>query len=413
MSLISFLKYDDPLDIAFTHYRESCFIYNIGYDLMVSYLHYSMKIGITIQLGDGIGFQSNGMLQNLYFLFTSFNTVSNWDCYFLYLGENHLDFPRDQQRFIPLHHYIETFPFSFDVIIFGGFSIPSVFDSGVFSKTKIIILHCGATMIDDISKCLQQSDIPKGNNISLPKVDEIWTLPHHENNLGYLSALYHNRNVKIMPYVWDSTFIDLQLYQNNYSDLEHFHQEFLSYPLQSISIYEPNNTFCKTCLIPLATVVEHKRYGSQPIHVSRTFCAETISKNHHFNQKCRDLGITSDKDYFEFYKRQPFVSSLKSFGLNTIILSHNIHCSLNNLYFDALYLGLPLLHNSSKFSNYGYFYSDSDIHYAVDMIDYIIKNHHILFLQYIQQAKEVISEYDPQNPKNLDVYKKAITNLFA
>ena len=107
------------------------------------------------------------------------------------------------------------------------------------------------------------------------------------------------------------------------------------------------------------------------------------------------------------------MSSLKSFGLNTIILSHNIHCSLNNLYFDALYLGLPLLHNSSKFSQYGYYYSDSDIHYAVDRIDYIIKNHHILFLQYIQQAKEVISEYNPSNPKNLDVYKEAITNLFA
>ena len=370
-----------------------------------------MKIGITIQLGSGIGFQSNGMLQNLYFLFTSFNTVNNWDCYFLYVGDNQLDFPPEQERFIPLNQYIESSPFTFDVIIFGGFSIPSVFESGVFSKTKIIIFHCGATMIDDICKCLEKSDLSKDGNVSLPKVDEIWTLPHHINNLGYLSALYNNRNSKVMPYVWDSTFVDLQLHQNNYRDLDHFQEDFLSHPLNSISIYEPNNTFCKTCLIPLATVVEHRRYGSEQINTSRTFCAQNISKNHYFNQKCRDLGITSDKEYYEFYNRKPFVYSLKSLGTNTIILSHQINCSLNNLYFDALYLGLPLLHNSAILSEYGYYYADFEINDAVDKIDYIIRNHHTLHSQYIERGKELLYEYDPKNPKNLSVYQKTINAL--
>lgn len=372
-----------------------------------------MKIGITIKLGDGIGFQSNGMLQNLYFLFTAFNTVSNWDCYFLYLGDNQLNFPPEQEKFIPLNHYIKSSQFKFDVIIFGGFSIPSVFESELFSKTKIIIFHCGATMIDDICKCLDQSDLPKGETAALPKVDQIWTLPHHVNNLGYLSALYNNRNSKVMPYVWDSTFIDLQLNQNDYSDLDHFQQELLSHPLNSISIYEPNNTFCKTCLIPLVTVVEHKRYGSEQIKSSRIFCAEKISQNRYFNQKCRDLGITSDKRYYEFYKRIPFLYSLKSFGVNTIILSHQISCSLNNLYFDALYLGLPLLHNSSILSKYGYYYADYDINNAVDKIDYIIKNHQICHEEYIENCKELLYAYNPKNPKNLNFYQETINALLS
>ena len=46
----------------------------------------------------------------------------------------------------------------------------------------------------------------------------------------------------------------------------------------------------------------------------------------------------------------------QTLGSRTIILSHQLKCELNYLYFEALYLGLPLLHNSPMISEYGYFY---------------------------------------------------------
>lgn len=370
-----------------------------------------MKIAITIKLGEGITFQSNGMLQNLLFLANAFNSIRGWDCYFLCLGDNKTNFSIDQKKCIHLNDYIENASFKFDLIILGGFS-STIFEGGVFANSKIVVFHCGATMVDDIRKCLNQTN-HSGDKKSppLPKVDEIWTLPHHANNLGYLSALYNNRNSKVMPYVLDSTFIDAQLHENNYINLEHFQGEYLSHALSSIHIYEPNNTFCKTCLIPLAIVVEHKRHGMKPLSCCRTFCAEAIAKNQYFNEKCRELSVTSDKQYYEFHNRVPFVYSLKAFGTSSIILSHQLSCDLNNLYFDALYLGLPLVHNSNTLSNFGYFYPDSDINVAITQIDHIIDSHASRYPEYCDANKEIFWNFHPMNPSNLNTYIEAIETL--
>ena len=370
-----------------------------------------MKVGITIKLDKGRTFQSNGMLQNLYFLAKAFNRIEDCECYFLYSSDFEPDLILEKNQCISINDYLKSPHFEFDIIILGGFS-SMVFAKNIFANTKIIVFHCGATMIDDIFKCLDQSDSIAKNVQAMPiNVDEIWTLPHHSKNLTYLSTLYDNKNAKIVPYVWDSSFIDLQLKDNGYESIHEFRDDFLSKPLECINIYEPNNTFCKTCLIPLSIAVEQRRHGEQSLKSCRTFCAEKIAKNNHFNEKCRILGILSSKEYYRFSKRVAFVSSLRGYGPNSIVLSHQLNCELNYLYFDCLYLGLPLLHNSSMLSEFGYYYPDSDIETAAKKIDYIAINHHDNFNEYIASNKTLFDEYNPTNPRNLSVYEQAMRML--
>ena len=69
--------------------------------------------------------------------------------------------------------------------------------------------------------------------------------------------------------------------------------------------------------------------------------------------------------------------------------------------------------NSSILSKYGYYYADYDINNAVDKIDYIIKNHQICHEEYIENCKELLYEYNPKNPKNLNLYQETITDLLS
>ena len=150
-----------------------------------------MKIGITIKLDKGKSFQSNGMLQNLYFLAKAFNEVDEFECYFLYSSDFEPDLILEKNRCISINEYIVNL-FEFDIIILGGFS------SKVFSNTTTkIIAFQWCNNEDDIFKCLDQLRVqPSGQSLAI-NVDEIWTLPHHSKNLTYLSTLMTTKMRKL------------------------------------------------------------------------------------------------------------------------------------------------------------------------------------------------------------------------
>ena len=58
---------------------------------------------------------------------------------------------------------------------------------------------------------------------------------------------------------------------------------------------------------------------------------------------------------------------------------------LNYLYFDALYLNLPLIHNSHTLRNYGYYYPHNDIEIASNQLHEIIENHEKNISEYRSQ----------------------------
>ena len=133
-----------------------------------------MKIGITISLGKNTTFQSNGMLQNLYFLADSFNTIKGWECYFLYKSEGERDLVLPREFCISLNDYVQNNPFKFDVLILGSFT-GNIFKQPIFKDTKLIALHCGARLVDDMFRSLHILIILITPNSF--DVDEVWTLP--------------------------------------------------------------------------------------------------------------------------------------------------------------------------------------------------------------------------------------------
>ena len=84
---------------------------------------------------------------------------------------------------------------------------------------------------------------------------------------------------------------------------------------------------------------------------------------------------------------------------------------LNYLYFEALYLGLPLLHNSSSLSAYGYYYPDSDTQEAARQIDFILTNYSTDFRNRLSDYQIFLDSFNPSNPDNIAQYEESIFRL--
>ena len=369
-----------------------------------------MNIGITIRFNKGTSFQSNGMFQNLFFLADALNTIDGWNCYFLYESNCTPNLILPPDKCISLNEFIQKTPFIFQVIVLGGFS-SEIFSEPIFASTKLIAMHCGATMIDDIFKSLQDTTHKK--IVSSIKVDKVWTMPQHHANKGYLSAINGDTEVEIMPYIWDSRFIDIQLNEYGFKDHEHFINESSAKSIDTVNIYEPNNTILKTSMLPLAIAATHRRQGLHKLRRCNVLCAKKILTNGYFQACLARLGIKSEIDYFDFYGRAKFIASLVKLGLKPIILSHQIMCELNYLYLEALYLGLPLIHNSNMLSKYGYFYPDSDVKYAASLIDKVLGTHCGKYQSSKSDITALLQSFAPKNPINLSKYESSILSLIS
>ena len=95
----------------------------------------------------------------------------------------------------------------------------------------------------------------------------------------------------------------------------------------------------------------------------------------------------------------------------SIIVSHQQDNALNYLYLEALYLNLPLLHNSNFIKECGYYYPDNDIDIAKLHIAKILKDHKINILNYALNAKKVFNKFSYKNKDNIKKYKKILITL--
>ena len=103
------------------------------------------------------------------------------------------------------------------------------------------------------------------------------------------------------------------------------------------------------------------------------FCGNRLLKNEYFIKLILQMDIYDLKGFLKVRNRVPFLDALLKFG--SIVLSHQQDNALNYLYLEALYLNLPLLHNSEFISEAGYFYPDNDTEVARDQLDKIVNLH--------------------------------------
>jgi hypothetical protein len=364
-----------------------------------------MRIGITIDFS--IAFWANGMQQNIVFLYEILERAGH-DCYYITDKEPVAGLSK-QHKGMYLFDLLEDKSEKFDTIIAAGFGLTDEMYAQLKSRnknTKIVAIHYGNKMYDDIHYSLQSVSNKRDPARTSEHYDAIWTSPHYNFAIPYLKEYYKTDNVFECPYIWDPFFIQEKLKSLKSKGLDpHFREE----DVRKICIFEPNKSFSKNCILPLSICSRVESLFPGTLDSVNIYCTAQIRQNSFFEKLANIFPIVSDKkDFTYFNNRWSSFDALSRHG--STILSHQIGNELNYIYFEALYLNLPIIHNSSLLHDVGYYYPEHDIDMAAKQIKNATMNHASTINSYKGDAQRFLYQYSPMNPINISRYNDLLRN---
>ena len=94
------------------------------------------------------------------------------------------------------------------------------------------------------------------------------------------------------------------------------------------------------------------------------------------------------------------------------IISHHWENGQNYLYYEALYGGYPLIHNSEFIRDFGYFYPDFDCQAGGNALVQAFETHDKNLGNYKAKATALLKTLDIQSPENIELYSNELISLF-
>lgn len=314
--------------------------------------------------------------------------------------KNSHGFPED----IDVINIDDIFDLKFDIIISLGF----VLNENTYINYKIkypnfkhILYVCGNTFISTMETMLNKPDELK---ISYPRYpyDEIWVVPQNEKtDSAYLKYYYNNKNVTVVPFVWDP--ILGEKFMESTERKEYSHKD-----INSFGVVEPNLSVVKTSLFPIMIAEEYLRQKND-IKDLYLMCSEHLKTNKTLLDFLKDT-ILLRKKKLSVESRYPILTTLSSWV--DLVISFQMENPLNYAYFDITWWGWPLVHNAYLCKDIGYYYDGFDINQAVTTLDFAVKNHpHDL--TYKERMRGILKRYTINNNKLLSDYEMLLNNVMS
>ena len=361
-----------------------------------------MKIGITLDLS--INFWSNGLNQNVKFLYDLFRRLGH-EVYYITSSKPYskLSF---NHKYMHLIDVVNDQSEVFDIIILAGFDVHIKFLESFKlrnSKLKIITLQLGNKLMFDLRNATHppEGDSFEFNPVSMGDlISSIWISPHHAFGAEYVKVAYGNDNVKIAPYVWDPFFIQDKIVTLQDKGLSPFFNPEL---VNKVQIFESNTLINKNFLIPFCIAEKADKLFPEMLSGVNVFCCSRLRGTPHFESFMSRFDIVSRKDFTFFNNRWCTLDALSKFG--GVIVSHQYDNDLNYAHYEALYMGVPLVHNSKALMDEGYYYPDFNVKLGAVQLSNAMNNHHKIHKEYMEKGRAFTAKYSPYNQEILDKYQ--------
>lgn len=244
-------------------------------------------------------------------------------------------------------------------------------------------------------------------NVPGNRADAVWTTPQHAAMCSDFFEAMYGAPVRIMPHIWSPTFLEQQL---NALGIRAKFGYAKGRKKKRIAIAEPNINLIKNALIPM--LICDLAYQQRPDLIEHVFITNTqvVGKHAGFTTFANKLSMVRDK-----------VASLEARYAMGEFLTHNVDVmvvhqwenALNYLYWDVLYGGYPLVHNSPALRNTGYFYEGFGIKAGADALIRAMTEHDQHFDSYCTQCTSIVNEVHAINEVNVRAYAQALSALYA
>lgn len=234
------------------------------------------------------------------------------------------------------------------------------------------------------------------NHHVIGELDEIYVSPHYSQHAEYACVVNHvsplKKYPKIAPYIWDPSILTdegrrcLRWRPTNPGEPERF------------LILEPNISFQKASLVPLMIlenwVRKHPEWKGE-IHVVN---GERLMAVPFFREY-----LTKQLDIFKrglvhTTGRMDILSVMTKWP-NAIPICHQLNNEYNYMALEFFWAGFPVIHNSSDWKEYGYYYHQSELYSAEEEINRVRDTHHENMEVYIAHAHALAWRHSPYNPE--------------
>ena len=356
------------------------------------------KLNIAISLRDDIPHDqvllANGLSQNVKFFYDLLETIGHRPHFLVgkSVDNNKIRFNNKNYRAVTNNDILESKkPFS--LILEAGVTINSA-TRDLFrehNSAKIISLRYGHSLFMDMEQICHPETLTGGLYEKEP--DFVWASPHFKNAYSYLATVY-NAPVRECPYIWEPDFVDAPFDSTDYRKKP------------DIYVMEPNISILKNAVIPLAIIeniyrIEPEIFGKATVlnggkFHSRQYFLNNIVKNF--------SSLISHANKVYFTGRYRFE---EAFQKRDILLAHQVGCELNYLYLEALWKGVPLVHNSPAFKEVGYYYPDHEVFEGRDQCLKAIRDKAVTANQ--KRNKAFMRRYSIHNKTVQQRYRDLIT----
>ena len=367
-----------------------------------------LRVGVTIHIRDGHqSIWENGIFQNCVFLVQLFNLSPEVEKAVLVNGSGAKEvhpsmmFNQVGVEMIDLSTALETL----DVVIEMSSQVSEDWLAKFRAKGGRIAWMRMNDYAIDVERAVY--NLPPASVCSSKVYDAIWAIPGHRNICSDYFAITCRAPVKIVPHLWTPEFIDKGI-----STLPNGVK--FGYPPGKarwrVCSFEPNLNTVKTSITPMLVCEEAYRKNAAMFDFIRI--CNTINAKEYlgFVNFAQSLDIVNH-GVASFEGRFPFYEYMAHYG--DAIVSHHWENGQNYLYYEALYGGYPLIHNSEFIRDLGYFYPDFDCQAGGEALMRAFETHDKKLLDYKAKAAEFLKTLDISYQSNIEFYTKELIALYC
>jgi len=252
-------------------------------------------------------------------------------------------------------------------------------------------------------------DKPHAMLVSGTPYDVIWTLPAFEHTCASYYQSAQRAPVRVMQHLWSPAIVERSMRAASLK------QPFTYRPSTQpgarpwrLAVLEPNVCMVKTSFIPMLVADLAHRQDPRMIRNLRVFNTASLTSNPEFVNFSRSLDLVKH-GIATFEGRLPVFEIMTEHA--DAIVSHQWENAQNYVYYEALYGGYPLIHNSDLIGPCGYRYHEFDCYEGALALRQAFASHDVRLDDYRREAREFLRMLDPESQENVAAYTAALLEL--
>ncbi|KVW83265.1 DUF2827 domain-containing protein [Burkholderia ubonensis] len=357
-------------------------------------------VGISLFARDGQAIWENGIHQNIAFLAMMLKRSERvGPVYFLNGGDaNALPAGLELDGLgVPLVKPSDV-THALDVVIEMGAQLPVEWLRHMKALgTKLVACYVGHTYSGLAEKPIFGK--PSGHIFNGTQFDEVWVLEKSQKIDVPLLRTLTRAPVHTIPHLWSPYFLDRRIVA--------LASEGLTFGYRpgrrpwNLATLEPNISVVKSCHYPMLACDAF--YRAQPDAVQHLFVVNSMHMKSHptFVHFANSLELV--RQHKATFEPRIDLPGFMARHANAVV-SHHWENAQNYLYYDVLYGGYPLIHNSTLLGDAGYYYPDFDCAAGGQALRDAWLHHDEQLDDYRAKAGRLLQSVSIDNPANLDAF---------